>query len=119
VALGPSEDGGYYLLASRAVHSSLFREMTWSTAQVAAETLRRCAGLGLRVAGLPTWYDVDDAPGLARLQAELSASGGLPVTSARHTRAALDRLSPLAAPSPGAASRRSWPRPASTAARRR
>jgi len=31
VALGPAEDGGYYLLAARGVHPSLFHDMPWST----------------------------------------------------------------------------------------
>ncbi|MGH2355249.1 MAG: TIGR04282 family arsenosugar biosynthesis glycosyltransferase [Chloroflexota bacterium] len=86
VALGPSEDGGYYLLAARAVYPSLFRNMVWSTASVAAITLRRCREAGLRTHRLLLWYDVDDAAGLARLRQELRQA---PPGVAPHTRSEL------------------------------
>jgi rSAM/selenodomain-associated transferase 1 len=87
VALGPSEDGGYYLLAARALHQSLFHDMPWSTCAVGALTLARCREAGLSAHVLPTWYDVDDRASLARLQAELS--GGAPSLAPR-TRSALE-----------------------------
>lgn len=74
VALGPSEDGGYYLLAASALYPSLFRGMPWSTDAVAAVTLARCRAAGLRTHLLPTWYDVDDVSALARLEADLAGS---------------------------------------------
>jgi rSAM/selenodomain-associated transferase 1 len=89
VVLGPAEDGGYYLLAARAVHPWLFREMAWSTAYVASDTLRRCRALGLRSYVLPAWYDVDDAPSLAVLRRDLRR---LPRATAPHTRGVLQTL---------------------------
>ena len=89
VALGPAEDGGYYLLAARRVHPWLFRDMPWSTDGVASETLRRCRALGLRTHVLPVWYDVDDAASLAILRMDLRR---LPVSTTPHTRAALEAL---------------------------
>jgi rSAM/selenodomain-associated transferase 1 len=86
VALGRSDDGGYYVLVARAVHPTLFRDMPWSTADVGAITLERCRAAGLRAAILPTWSDVDDAPALAALRSTLA---GTPAGVARHTRAAL------------------------------
>jgi len=86
VALGPSEDGGYYLLAARALHPALFYDMPWSTSAVGALTLARCQDAGLSTYLLPTWYDVDDGASLARLQMELRT--GAPSLSPR-TRAAL------------------------------
>jgi rSAM/selenodomain-associated transferase 1 len=86
VVVGRSDDGGYYLLAARAMYPSLFREMPWSTPAVANETLRRCRALGLRPYLLPTWYDVDDAGTLARLRGDLAR---LPRSVARRTRAVL------------------------------
>lgn len=74
VALGPSDDGGYYLLAARALHRGLFRDMPWSTSRVGALTLVRCQTAGLSTHVLPAWYDVDDSAALARLQAELRES---------------------------------------------
>ena len=87
VALGRSEDGGYYLLAAGAVYPSLFREMIWSTEGVADETLRRCAAAGLRPFLLPTWADVDDGPALAALRDELRRA---PPGVAPHTRGVLE-----------------------------
>lgn len=89
VALGPSLDGGYYLLAARRLHPRLFRDMVWSTSEVARETLGRCATLGLRTHLVATWDDVDDAASLERLRGFLA---GAPAEVAPHTRAALDAL---------------------------
>jgi glycosyltransferase A (GT-A) superfamily protein (DUF2064 family) len=89
VVLGAAEDGGYYLLAARAVHPLLFREMPWSTNDVASETLSRCRTLGLRTHVLQTWYDVDDPASLGRLLADL---GRLPARTAPQTRVAVMAL---------------------------
>jgi glycosyltransferase A (GT-A) superfamily protein (DUF2064 family) len=75
VVLGPSEDGGYYLVGLRRPCPDMFLDIAWSTARVAAQTLERAAALGLTVALLPPWYDVDTAADLERLRAELA---GLP-----------------------------------------
>ena len=69
VVLGPSDDGGYYLIGLRQLHPALFDAMPWSTPQVYDETLRRAAKLGLRVASLPGWYDVDTPAEFERLRA--------------------------------------------------
>ena len=85
--LGPAMDGGYYLIGARdPLPRSLFARMPWSSGTVGAETLRRAHDAGLRVALLPTWYDVDDEAGLARLAADRA------LLRAPHTRAALLRL---------------------------
>jgi len=72
VVLGPSEDGGYYLVAMRRPAPGLFCDIAWSTPRVTAQTLDRAAALGLSVALLPPWYDVDTAADLERLRAELA-----------------------------------------------
>jgi uncharacterized protein len=92
VALGPSTDGGYYLLTAGRLFPRLFREMVWSTDQVAAETRRRCAALGLRVHDLPEWDDVDDFASLLKLRASLERAD---TSVAPRTRAALRALEPL------------------------
>lgn len=86
VVLGPTEDGGYYLLAARAVHPGLFREMRWSTPDVLDETLRRCRASGLRASLVERWYDVDTPEALLELARRLV---GLPPDCAPHTRTAL------------------------------
>jgi rSAM/selenodomain-associated transferase 1 len=86
VALGPAEDGGYYLIALSRPHLGLFKHITWSTAVVFDQTCQRAAALGLRLATLPRWRDVDDVAGLRRLYADLRAG---PEGIAAHTHAFL------------------------------
>jgi len=88
LVLGPTEDGGYYLLGLRAPCPGLFEDMPWSTPAVLSRTLERAQRLGLRVACLPTWFDVDTGADLERLRAGLDAAPG-PVP--RHTREFLAR----------------------------
>jgi hypothetical protein len=69
--LGPSRDGGYYLLGLKIAHRRMFEEISWSTARVAEQTLERAREIDLEVHKLPVWYDVDDVEGLRGLHAEL------------------------------------------------
>jgi hypothetical protein len=71
VVLGPTEDGGYYLLGLNRRHKHLFKNISWSTAAVAQQTRERAKQLGLPVISLPTWYDVDEEVSLERLRREL------------------------------------------------
>ena len=89
VVLGPSEDGGYYLIGVTQVHPALFQGIEWSTPRVTSGTLARARGLGLKVAQLPPWYDVDTPADLERLCSEL---GNLPGDALPHTRLLLAEL---------------------------
>ena len=71
VVLGPSHDGGYYLIGVKAAHAAPFDRIAWSTPTVFEETLERCLAAGLEVVTLPTWYDIDDASTLELLKSEL------------------------------------------------
>lgn len=75
VVLGPSQDGGYYLIGLKHPHRYLFERIAWSTADVLAHTTNRAAEIELPVELLPTWYDVDDAATLGLLGDELSLDG--------------------------------------------
>jgi uncharacterized protein len=83
VVLGPTEDGGYYLIGLRAIHRELFESMAWSTNAVLPETIRRADAKGLRVTCLSPWYDIDTPEDLGRLRAEVAAPGS---NAPRHTR---------------------------------
>lgn len=83
LVLGPTEDGGYYLIGLRKLYRELFQEMTWSTAEVLPETIRRAETLGLRVGCLPAWFDIDTPDDLARLERSLQQHDG---HEPRHTR---------------------------------
>ena len=76
LVLGPSEDGGYYLIGLSRIDRALFEDMPWSTPTVFEETLSRARHLRLRVVQLAPWYDVDTGADLARLMSELDAGGG-------------------------------------------
>ena len=89
VVLGPSEDGGYYLIGLKRPWAELFQDITWSTDQVTQQTLARADAMGLTVALLPSWYDVDTGADLERLQAELVE---LPPEALPHTRRFLERF---------------------------
>lgn len=69
--LGPSSDGGYYLLGLKRAHRRMFDDIAWSTERVAEQTLERAREINLKVHHLPAWYDVDDVDSLHRLHAEL------------------------------------------------
>lgn len=71
VVVGPSEDGGYYLIGMKRVEPRLFEGISWSTGSVCAETVERAHEAGLELVQLPKWYDVDDAATLAVLEREL------------------------------------------------
>jgi uncharacterized protein len=72
--LGPSTDGGYYLLGLKAAHRRMFEDIAWSTERVAEQTLERAREIDLEVRMLPAWYDVDDMDDLRRLHGELCGS---------------------------------------------
>lgn len=65
--LGPADDGGYYVLGMCHAHAGLFRDVAWSTDRVADQTRARAVELGLDLAELPIWFDVDDRAALQRL----------------------------------------------------
>jgi glycosyltransferase A (GT-A) superfamily protein (DUF2064 family) len=97
VVLGPSTDGGYYLIGLKRPHVRLFEDIDWSTERVAAQTLARARELGLAVHYLPTWYDVDELTSLRVLVGELIQdrrfrAWGTKPTPAHWTRRELERL---------------------------
>jgi len=87
VVIGPSVDGGYYLLGMKRLHPELFQGIEWSTPRVCAQTVAAARRAGLDVARVAEWFDVDEAADLARLESELASS---PPDVAPHTRRALE-----------------------------
>ena len=71
VVLGPSDDGGYYLIGLKESRRELFERIDWSTERVLEQTKQRARELSLDVSLLSTGYDVDDAATLCRLCDEL------------------------------------------------
>jgi len=71
VVLGPSHDGGYYLLALDRPRPELFDEIAWSTPQVLPATLARAKALGLSVQLMEELTDIDTLEDVRRAWAEL------------------------------------------------
>jgi len=71
IAIGPSDDGGYYLIGLKQLHRRMFEEIDWSTDRVFAQAVERAAEIGVGIKLLPRGYDVDDPAALRRLCAEL------------------------------------------------
>jgi hypothetical protein len=84
--IGPSTDGGYYLLGLKTAHRRLFDGIDWSTERVARQTLEAAREIGLPVHVLPAWYDVDELDALRLLHAELC--GGRPFAAELQSHAA-------------------------------
>lgn len=68
VVLGPSVDGGYYLIGVKESSARLFENIGWSSNKVFYQTLRNIQNLGKKCSVLARWYDVDDYQGLCYLQ---------------------------------------------------
>ena len=77
VFVGPSADGGYYLLGLTAMHSRLFEQMPWSTEAVLEETLNRCREAGLRFAVGQVLHDIDGEADWQRYRAARAARTSL------------------------------------------
>jgi len=66
LVLGPTRDGGYYLIGLRRAVPSLFRDVAWSTPNVFEQTLERARRASLSVETLPPLDDLDTPEDLIR-----------------------------------------------------
>src|SRR5947208_7108485 len=76
VVLGPSDDGGYYLIGVKKPHQHFFEQIDWSTERVLNQTIQRATEIGIEAKLLPIGYDVDDDASLRRLCNELLGEQG-------------------------------------------
>ena len=102
IALGPSTDGGYYLLGMNAFYPGLFRNMAYSHKDVFAETLKRAACTEAHLTILPSWYDVDEPQDLQRLGDDLRRQPGQAPRTRRCLSALPHALGPADAGAAGA-----------------
>jgi rSAM/selenodomain-associated transferase 1 len=72
VVLGPTDDGGYYLIGLSRLVPRLFDDIDWSTPAVWSQTLDRLHSIDQSHHVLPPRYDVDTPADLARLRDELA-----------------------------------------------
>jgi rSAM/selenodomain-associated transferase 1 len=71
VVVGPTHDGGYYLVGAKAAHPALFDGDGMGTKSALDALLARARGLQLSVAFTDPFYDIDVEADLTRLAAEL------------------------------------------------
>jgi glycosyltransferase A (GT-A) superfamily protein (DUF2064 family) len=71
LVVGPTHDGGYYLVGAKASHSDLFASDGMGTANALAALLTRARALGLSLHLTDPFYDIDVQGDLTRLAAEL------------------------------------------------
>ncbi len=74
VVLGPTEDGGFYLLGTPRPLPELLEDVEWSTAEVLAQTVENARLHGHSIGFLPPWYDIDTPGDLERLRRELDTN---------------------------------------------
>jgi glycosyltransferase A (GT-A) superfamily protein (DUF2064 family) len=92
VVLGPSRDGGYYLVGMNQPTPEIFQDMTWSHDQVLAQTTDKLGKLGIQPALLPKWFDIDSFEDLKQLKtlSEPTARG-----TVKRTLSYIEGLGPL------------------------
>lgn len=69
VAIGPTVDGGYYLIGLTRPRAGLFEDVPWSTPRVFEGTMERLGELGLRARILATERDIDTPEDILELYA--------------------------------------------------
>lgn len=66
LVLGPSDDGGYYLIGVKKAEEKLFANVAWSTSGVLEATMSNATTLGYSTHQLEELYDIDDLQDLRR-----------------------------------------------------
>jgi rSAM/selenodomain-associated transferase 1 len=90
LVLGPTDDGGYYLIGLTQPRPELFEPIPWSTPVVLQRTRDAAGASGIPVEMLPPWYDVDSLSDLRRVWHRSQQPDG----AARYTRAWLAAAPP-------------------------
>jgi len=71
--LGPTEDGGYYLIGMRKLISEAFEDIPWSTAGTAQTTRQRLNAAAATLSHLPVLRDIDTVGDLNRAGATVAS----------------------------------------------
>ena len=93
VVLGPSVDGGYYLIGMCGNVVDLFEGVTWGGNTVLEQTRERLEGSGASLELLPTWYDVDRPEDLKFLKTHLELMAAASHGEGKSTREFLGQIS--------------------------
>jgi uncharacterized protein len=87
--LGPSRDGGFYLLGVKQAPPGLLGGIEWSQPTTFQQTVSRLREQALSVGLVPGWFDVDTAADLSHLQLLLSNR----IINCPFTKAAIEEIS--------------------------
>lgn len=66
LVIGPSEDGGYYLIAMKEPLNYIFKNIPWGSNEVLKSTIRIAQKKKISLYLLPEWYDIDTLKDLKR-----------------------------------------------------
>lgn len=80
IVLGPSYDGGFYLIGMNARYPQVFEGMHYSHPQVLNQTLTRIGRTNAGLTVLPRWYDVDTPAALRLMLADMDEGPPTPHT---------------------------------------
>lgn len=83
VVVGPTHDGGYYLVGAKMSHPRLFSADAMGTATALEALLAKAHSLGLSVRFTDPFYDIDEGVDLHRLAEELKFAPGRAPTTAK------------------------------------
>ena len=78
LVVGPTDDGGYYLIGCRRFDPGLFEGVEWSTPRTCSQTLANAARLGYKTSLLERWFDLDSWSDIGRLLADAQRGTHLP-----------------------------------------
>ncbi len=73
ITVGPTFDGGYYLIGLSEQNDDIFDGIEWSTSNVFSQTLTRIKAINKKIYLLPPWYDVDKPEDLEFLRSHILA----------------------------------------------
>ncbi|MCP5008265.1 MAG: glycosyltransferase [Planctomycetes bacterium] len=73
IVIGPTFDGGYYLIGLSVFAGEIFDDIEWGSAHVFDQTIARVRGLNMKLHLLPPWYDVDTSSDVKFLRTHLLA----------------------------------------------
>lgn len=78
LAIGPAEDGGYYLIGMNRPLDIIFKDIKWDSNSVLKDTISIANNEGIRYFLLPHWYDIDDIESLRQWKNQQFSNSFLP-----------------------------------------
>ncbi|QPJ62712.1 MAG: glycosyltransferase [Candidatus Nitronauta litoralis] len=92
LVLGPSTDGGYYLIGMSGNVTDVFEGVDWGTDRVLFSTLEKVKECGASLTLLPPWYDVDTPQDLLFLETHLGLMEHAGLKGGKTTKSVIEKL---------------------------